>query len=146
MTKHSRADLAVLPDPRVPGQQRELGGRVRGVRGPANVFYRLGYVERFGTGIPRIVDEYAGLLCEPGFLVRGSSVTVVLPVEGAVSVDAAERRVLSSLPKGVELPRADIEAASGLKRDKTVKVLNSLMEKGLVARVGSGRSTRYTRS
>lgn len=129
-------------------EEEYVGGGLSISRNPilANVFYRLGYVERFGTGIPRIVDEYAGLLCEPGFLVRGSSVTVVLPVEGAVSVDAAERRVLSSLPKGVELPRADIEAASGLKRDKTVKVLNSLMEKGLVARVGSGRSTRYTRS
>ena len=129
-------------------EEEYLHGGLSVSRNPilANVFYRLGYIERFGTGIPRIVDEYAGLLCEPRFLVRGGSVTVVLPVEGAVSVDADERKVLSSLPKGAELPRSEIEAASGLKRDKAVRVLNGLMEKGLVARSGSGRATRYSRS
>lgn len=111
----------------------------------ANVFYRLGYIERFGTGIPRIVSEYAEMAVSPKFIVREASITVVLPVEEAVSVDSDERKVLAVLPKGVLLSRKEVEEAAGMSKDKTIKVLNALMGKGLVTKQGAGRGTKYLR-
>ena len=124
-----------------------LSGGLSVSRNPilANVFYRLGYIERFGTGIPRILDEYAAMTVEPRFTVRESSITVVLPVDGSVRLTVDERTVLDALPKGVVMPRSDIEKAAGLSKDKTIKALNDLVKKKLVERHGGGRSTRYSR-
>lgn len=112
----------------------------------ANVFFRLGYIERFGTGIPRIIQEYAGLTASPRFDVRGASITVVLPVDGSVGVSSDEAVILKALPKGASLTRAEISDAAGMSRDKTIRVLGSLVDKGLVIRSGSSRSTRYSRN
>lgn len=111
----------------------------------ANVFYRLGFIERFGTGIPRIIDEYAAMTVEPRFTVRESSITVVLPVNDGIHLTTDEHAVLAALPKGVIMPRSSIEQAAGLSKDKTIRVLNDLVKKKLVERRGGGRSTRYSR-
>ena len=112
----------------------------------ANVFFRLGYIERFGTGIPRIVQEYASLTVSPRFDVRDASITVVLPVDGSVGVSSDEAAVLKALPKGACLTRAEISDAAGMSRDKAIRVLGGLADKGLVIRSGSSRSTRYSRN
>ena len=125
-----------------------LAGGPSIVRNPilANVFFRLGHIERFGTGIPRIVDAYAPLVVSPSFSIRENSVTVVLPVNGFVEVSTEERRVLDAVPKGESVSRADVEKATGLSKDRAVRMLNVLQEKNLVKRVGSGRKIRYERS
>jgi len=91
-------------------EDQYLAGGLAVARNPivANVLFRLGYVERFGTGIPRIIDEYAALDLSPSFEVGKSSIKVTLPVEGATNLTEDERKVLSSLPKGRMLTRAQI--------------------------------------
>ena len=89
----------------------------------ANVFFRLGHIERFGTGIPRILDEYAHETVSPSFALRDSSITVMLPVTVLENVTLDE------------------EAKS-----KAIRTLNALVEKGLVTKVGEGRSVRYERN
>ena len=128
-------------------KEEYAAGGLSVVRNPilANVFFRLGYIERFGTGIPRIMEEYTPFDASPRFEVRESSIVVVLPVVGAVRLGAAERLVLNALPKGSALTRSQLAEATGMSKDKTVRLLNSLIDKGLVERLGSARSTRYTR-
>lgn len=128
-------------------EEEYLSGGLSVARNPilANVFFRLGYIERFGTGIPRIIEEYSDMIAEPRFLVKEASIVVILPVDGKVSVTADERAVLGALPKGAELARADIEETVGFSRDKTIRILGDLEAKNLVKRQGSGRSTRYSR-
>ena len=58
----------------------------------ANVFFRLGHIERFGTGIPRILDEYAHETVSPSFALRDSSITVMLPVTVLENVTLDEER------------------------------------------------------
>ena len=128
-------------------KEEYAAGGLSVVRNPilANVFFRLGYIERFGTGIPRIMEEYAPFDASPRFEVRESSIVVALPVVGAVRLGADEQLVLNALPKGPALTRSQLAEATGMSKDKTVRLLNSLIDKGLVERLGSARSTRYTR-
>ena len=49
-------------------------------RNLANVFYRLGFVEIFGTGITRIKQVYSEASVKPSFEVSENAIQIVLPV------------------------------------------------------------------
>lgn len=49
-------------------------------RNLANVFYRLGFVEIFGTGITRIKQLYAESLIKPDFEVLENAIRIMLPI------------------------------------------------------------------
>jgi len=110
----------------------------------ANVFFRLGHIERFGTGIPRILDEYAHETVSPSFALRDSSITVMLPVTVLENVTLDEEAILAVLAKGSALTQ--ISEKTQLSKSKAIRTLNALVEKGLVTKVGEGRSVRYERN
>ena len=112
----------------------------------ANVFFRLGHTERFGTGIPRILDEYAHETVSPSFALRDSSITVMLPVTVLENVTLDEEAILAVLAKGSALTRSQISEKTQLSKSKAIRTLNALVEKGLVTKVGEGRSVRYERN
>ena len=98
----------------------------------ANVFFRLGHIERFGTGIPRILDEYAHETVSPSFALRDSSITVMLPVTVLENVTLDEEAILAVLAKGSALTRSQISEKTQLSKSKAIRTLNALVEKGLV--------------
>ena len=112
----------------------------------ANVFFRLGHIERFGTGIPRILDEYAHETVSPSFALRDSSITVMLPVTVLENVTLDEEAILAVLAKGSALTRSQISEKTQLSKSKAIRTLNALVEKGLVTKVGEGRYVRYERN
>lgn len=112
----------------------------------ANVFFRLGHIERFGTGIPRILDEYAHETVSPSFALRDSSITVMLPVTVLENATLDEEAILAVLAKGSALTRSQISEKTQLSKSKAIRTLNALVEKGLVTKVGEGRSVRYERN
>ena len=112
----------------------------------ANVFFRLGHIERFGTDIPRILDEYAHETVSPSFALRDSSITVMLPVTVLENVTLDEEAILAVLAKGSALTRSQISEKTQLSKSKAIRTLNALVEKGLVTKVGEGRSVRYERN
>lgn len=112
----------------------------------ANVFFRLGHIERFGTGIPRILDEYAHETVSPSFALRDSSITVMLPATVLENVTLDEEAILAVLAKGSALTRSQISEKTQLSKSKAIRTLNALVEKGLVTKVGEGRSVRYERN
>lgn len=124
-----------------------LGGGISVPRNPilANVFFRLDYIEQFGTGIARINESYEGVGAEPHFEVRESSIVVTLPSVSEVSAGLSqdESLVLRELSCTLLLSRGDIERRTGFSKDKAVRILNGLIARGLVAKEGSGRSRRY---
>ena len=124
-----------------------LSGFVSLLRNPtlAGVFFRLDIVEKFGTGIMRIRDAYEGAPTAPAFSVRAGSVAVTLPVVSGVDLSDAEERVWSAVSKGRRLTRAEISERVGFSKDKTIRLLNALVARGLVERVGEGPGTRYRR-
>ena len=111
----------------------------------ANVFFRLGYIERYGSGVPRILQEYADAQTSPRFDISDSCIKVTLPLVSASDFDTDERAVLSSIEKGATTTRAEVEKATGFSKGKTVAVLNRLVEQGMIMKEGTGRSVRYSR-
>jgi ATP-dependent DNA helicase RecG len=127
-------------------EERYLQGGLSVPRNPAvaSVFFRLGYIERFGTGIPRIVSAYADTLVRPAFDIKESAITVTLPVVKADGVSNVERAVLGVLRERGVMTRDEISSLVGLPKARTLKVLNPMVESGVVVKLGAGRSTRYS--
>ena len=63
-------------------EEEYLFGKLSALRNRnlANVFYRLGFVEIFGTGITRIKQLYAEALIKPDFEVSENAIKIVLPI------------------------------------------------------------------
>lgn len=129
------------------GVEEYLWGFVSVPRNPviANVFFRLRYIEKFGTGVARIREAYRNSVAQPAFHVYPESIKVVLPVVGGGAQTAEARSVLDMLSIGV-FSRAEIEQQTGLSRDQVIYVLRQLIADGLVVKRGRARATRYTRS
>lgn len=153
----SYIQIAMFPDrieitspgglPQGMDKERYLAGGRSVPRNPiiASVFYRLGYIERFGTGVPRIMQEYADLEVSPRFDIFDGSITVVLPCTSTLNLAEDEREALKTINKGESITRAQLEELLGYSRGKTVDILNELVEKGFLIKEGSGRTTHYFR-
>lgn len=123
-----------------------LAGRLSVLRNPiiADVFAKLGYIERFGTGIPRIKASYEGTGLSPRFDITSNSITVILPsITAMEKLSDAERFVLNFLASHGSSTRLDIEKSLKANKSKVNRILNELKDKKLVEIEGSGRSTRY---
>lgn len=126
-------------------EKEYLSGWVSVLRNPivANVFFRLGIIERFGTGVLRIRDAYRASMAKPSFAFAENSVTVTLPlVDDFGNVSEDEARVLRAL-RNRELPMSSIVAATGFSKTKAQKLLKELASRGYVTVTGRGRGTRY---
>lgn len=125
-----------------------LNGFISNLRNPiiGNVFFRLGMIEMFGTGIRRIRDSYASMECSPSFDVNDHSITVTLPVVNAApKLTPDELKVMDVLSVGLILASSEIMERTGMNRNKIVRLMNNLVSKQYVVIHGNGRGTRYSR-
>ena len=113
-------------------------------RNLANVFYRLGFVEIFGTGITRIKQLYAGNLTKPDFEVSENTIKIVLPVfETNADLTEDEKVIYKFLSKTILKPISEIAPYIPFGKSKTTQLLKAMGEKGVVAIEGKGRGTKY---
>ena len=127
-------------------EKEYLNGFVSNLRNPitANVFFRLGIIEKFGTGIMRIKESYRGINHQPSFNVQENSVVTVLPcVTKRVALTMDEQEILKHFSNGMILASSDLSSATGFGKDKVVSLLNELIEKRYIKKIGSGRGTKY---
>ncbi len=110
----------------------------------ANVFYRLGFVEIFGTGIPRIKLLYAESLLKPDFEVSANAIKIVLPVfETNANLTADEKVIHKLLSKTILKSTGEIVPYVPFGKSKTIQLLKTMEAKGVVAVEGQGRGTKY---
>ena len=113
-------------------------------RNLANVFYRLGFVEIFGTGITRIKQLYAESLIKPDFEVSENTIKIVLPVfETNVNLTEDEKVIYKSLSKTMLKPISEIAPYVPFGKSKTTQLLKAMEKKGVIAVEGKGRGTKY---
>ena len=127
-------------------QDEFLHSQISVLRNPilANVFFRLGLIEKFGTGVRRINSLYAKLPVKPIFRAFAESVQVTLPVASASpALNSDECRVVAALSESRILTRGEIEAATGFNKAKLLRVLPRLLEIGRIEKSGAGRGTKY---
>ena len=123
-----------------------LSGRISVLRNRnlANVFYRLGFVEIFGTGITRIKQLYEDSIRKPDFEVTENTIKIILPVfEENLNLTEDERAVYSILSRTLLKPIGEIAPYLPFGKSKTTQLLKKLCQKGVIVVEGRGRGTKY---
>lgn len=110
-----------------------------------NIFFRLKYFEKFGTGIRRINESYKDKLRKPVYQVFENSILVVLPVLAKdEELDQDEQLIVDILMDKKVLKRSQIDIATGFQKTKTVRILNRLTTRNIVKKTGNSWDIRYS--
>ncbi len=115
----------------------------------ANIFYRLKFIESYGTGIQKIIESYAGCEAEPEFKPAPASFVVTLPNRNTAirfAFDPArsnEENILALLQTRPAITRKDVEQVLGCSSFPANKAINALLAQGKLVKVGAARGTRY---
>ena len=142
-----------------------LGGIVKGLsikdlylgisesRNPnlANIFYRLKYVESFGTGIGRIIESYKNFEKKPIFVDTDNAFNVTLYnvnyVENNEKVLPSnltqEEKIIEYLKKNDKINRNIVEQLLDISTSRAKNILNNMCEKELITMIGNGKNTMY---
>ena len=124
-----------------------LYGNISVLRNPiiAGVFYRLNIIEKFGTGIARINEEYFNSISKPNFDISENRIRIVLPVSEIDKLDLSKDEVFicDLLREETELSRVEIDLKTGFEKSKTLRIISNLINKNIVERIGSGAAVTY---
>ena len=142
-----------------------LGGIVKGLslndlylgisesRNPnlANIFYRLKYVESFGTGIGRIIESYNDFDKKPVFVDTDNAFNVTLYnvnyLENNEKVLPSnltqEEKIVEYLKKNSKINRNIVEKLLDISSTRAKNILNNMCEKELIIMIGNGKNTMY---
>lgn len=128
-------------------EENYLSGRVSILRNPiiGDVFFRLHYIERFGTGIKRIINAYDKYYEKPVFDIGGNYIQIKLPVIGMQNLSGDSEAVYKLMHEGKTLTSSDVAKTIKCGKSKATSILNQLVSKGLISKIGNGRGTKYCR-
>ncbi|NLB32367.1 MAG: AAA family ATPase [Tissierellia bacterium] len=128
-------------------KEEYLYGSISVLRNPiiSGVFYRLNIIEKFGTGIARINEEYTDSICKPNFEISQNRIRIILPVTEIDKLDLTkdELFVYGLLKKEVELSRGEIDIKTGFEKSRTLRIINNLIDKNIVVKMGGGAAVTY---
>lgn len=128
-------------------EEEYLRGEISSLRNPilGNVFFRMHYIEMFGSGIRRIVDSYKDSILKPKFKITDNIISVSLPVlTKQYEVTTDEATIIECLQEGKNLASSEITKITGFSKAKTIRIINALIQKEYVKSVGNGRGTKYS--
>jgi len=123
-----------------------LKGNLSKLRNPliADIFFRLHFVERFGTGILRIKDSYAESVTKPEFIISDTTIKIVLPVlKSELKLTGDEQEIYDVLSKHISKSISEIIEKTSFSRSKVRGVLNELVDRNIVEVEGRQRGTKY---
>ena len=128
------------------GREEYLNGQISVLRNPilGNVFFRLKYIEKFGTGIMRINRSYSNALEKPSYQIFENSIQVVLPVIASdEKLSEKDKKILDIIRDKGTVSRSEIEKLAGTGKDSTIRSLNLLLKKHIIEKTGVGRGVKY---
>lgn len=143
-----------------------LGGLVKGIsiedlyngvsesRNPnlANIFYRLKYVESFGTGIGRIIESYSEYDKEPLILNTENTFKVTLYnvnyiKESRVKILPTnltqEEQIIEYLKKNSKINRLTVESLLDVSKTRATNILNKMINDNILIQTGTGKNIYY---
>ena len=127
-------------------EKEYLNGQISQLRNPilANIFFRLKYLEMFGTGIRRINESYKNYAVKPAFEIFENSIKITLPIiTTKLFLTTDEKIVMDILEKGAILSSSEILKMTEFKKDKLNRLLKKLIQKNYIDVIGNGRGTKY---
>ena len=127
-------------------EKEYLNGQISQLRNPilANIFFRLKYIEMFGTGIRRINESYKDYAVKPNFEIFENSIKITLPItKTELFLTTDEKIIMDILEKGNILSSSEILEKVEFKKDKLNRILKNLIQKNYIDVIGNGRGTKY---
>jgi len=122
----------------------------------ANIFYRLDFIEAYGTGIPKITESYEQYAVKPEFISSPNVFKVVLPNTHTndLPIKACEPQevygdydednlVYTYISEHYGSSKSEIVAEYGFSDSKVVRILRRLLDAGKITRIGKGKNIRY---
>lgn len=110
----------------------------------SNVFYRLGIVEIFGTGILRINQTYENSIKKPIFNVSANTIQIILPIHDKNYAMEKDQAILYEiLSKTQNMSISEIMPYVPFGRSKVKELLKKMENEGIVKIVGNGKATKY---
>lgn len=143
-----------------------LGGLVKGIsiedlyngvsesRNPnlANIFYRLKYVESFGTGIGRIIESYKEYDKDPLILNTENTFKVTLYNVNYVKENnikilptnlTQEEQIIEYLKKNSKINRLIVESLLDVSKTRANDILNKMINDNILIQTGTGKNIHY---
>lgn len=137
----------------------------------ADVFSRLGYMERSGSGLSKIREEYEHAALfekkkEPQFYSNNTSFLVTLPnlnYDGKVKskkqvqkknkytnvlgeLNPKQQEIIEHMEAGVAYSPKEIEDMIGLRASRTRQLVSDLVDKGYILENGATRNRKYIKT
>lgn len=122
----------------------------------AKVFYKLNFIEAYGTGMPKITRAYKNTGKEAKIEVTENAFKIILPnLNYNDSSDTMETKddknqlpkeyiiVLDFIKTHEFITRVDVESLLNVKQATANRLLKKMLTSGLIEQVGNGKSTRY---
>ena len=115
----------------------------------ANVFYRLNFVEAYGTGIRKIRNECEKYGVSAEFHITNAAFRVVIPSRFSTPLilrDLQEplRDIIKFIKINKIVTRLDVQKAFGLKQTKCGLLLKELENRHQIIKTGAGKATTYS--
>lgn len=111
----------------------------------ANVFYRLEYIESYGTGIQRIMEIYRNAQYKPLFKLNPASFILEIPKykKKTSKNDSKEEIVFRRIKEEGRITRKEVEELLSCSSFTANRVLNNLLKDFKIQSFGAARSTYY---
>jgi ATP-dependent DNA helicase RecG len=120
----------------------------------ARIFYLAGYIERYGSGIQRILTSFADAgLPEPEFQTDVWGLTLRMQKDifteeylAQMGLNERQLQVIPSLRKQGSISNREYQDLVSVSTRTALYDLTTLVNKGVLVRIGSGKSSRYALS
>ncbi len=120
----------------------------------ANIFFRLGLIEEYGTGIARIFDAYKNFPQQPKISVAPVSFLLTLPNMNEFEKDQGhemknyannerDREIMRFSAERKSITRKDVQERLNISESTAGSDLKRLTDLGELVRIGSGKNVRY---
>lgn len=111
----------------------------------ASIFYRLNYVEAYGSGIPRIYSKYKMQEKKPIIETTENSFFITFPkLEDMSKIDDDEKdKIIKFLYQNNKIQREDVENIFNCGKTTALRKLNKLVESEIIKQISIGKNTYY---
>lgn len=112
----------------------------------ADIFFRLKYVEAYGTGVKKIQGDYINAAVSPRFEVSDNGFLLVLPNKTVQTKTKLtdDELVYNFIAEKGKTTRADIQEYTGFKLTKTLGIISRLEKSGKIRKNGKGKNIYYS--
>lgn len=102
------------------------------------VFYRLNIIEKFKTGIRRIIECYKDSTSKPKFEINENSIRITLPVYNNPTILNKDEKMIVDTLNHRSLSICELSNTTNFSKSKVLYVIKDLINKGCIQIIDNG--------